>query len=169
MICGLSIDFPLTSELLNLEWKDVDFKNKTVKVDNKEDHHTKNYELRSIPMNSFLCSVLRKIPRHIKSGYVFCNKSGEKFRRIRDGFNATLKRAGIENFRFHDMRHTFASHLVMKGCDLRTVQQLLGHKDIKMTMRYSHLSKEHLCNAVENLYSSHPTDTERKSSKEESL
>ncbi len=67
------------------------------------------------------------------------------------------------------MRHTFASHLVMKGCDLRTVQQLLGHKDIKMTMRYSHLSKEHLNNAVENLYGGHPTDTERKSSKEESL
>jgi integrase len=157
------------SELLNLEWKDIDFKNKTLKVDNKEDHHTKNYEPRSIPMNSFLCSVLKRIPRHLKSGYVFCNESGEKFKRIRGGFNATLKRAGIENFRFHDMRHTFASHLVMKGCDLRTVQQLLGHKDIKMTMRYSHLSKEHLSNVVENLYGGHCLDTERKSSKEESL
>ncbi|MGA2192783.1 MAG: tyrosine-type recombinase/integrase, partial [Nitrospirota bacterium] len=52
---------------------------------------------------------------------------------------------------FHDLRHTFASHLVMRGCDLRTVQQLMGHKDIKMTVRYSHLSKAHLQEAVSKL------------------
>lgn len=56
-----------------------------------------------------------------------------------------------DDFRFHDLRHTFASHLVMNGCDIRTVQQLMGHKDIKMTMRYSHLSKSHLQEAVERL------------------
>jgi integrase len=150
------------SELLNLEWQDIDFKNQSIRVDNKSDHHTKNYEPRSVPMNSYLSSVLKKIPRHLKSSYVFCTTNGEKFTKIRNGFNATLKRAEIEHCRFHDLRHTFASHLVMDGCDLRTVQQLLGHKDIKMTMRYSHLSKEHLRKAVEMLYSGHSMDTSSK-------
>jgi integrase len=157
------------SELLNLEWKDIDFKNRIIRVDNKLDHHTKNYEPRSVPMNSCLYSVLQKIPRHFSSDYVYYKANGEKFGKIRKGFKAALKRAGIENCRFHDLRHTFASHLVMNGCDLRTVQQLLGHKDIKMTMRYSHLSREHLNNAVENLYNGHYLDTERGKDKERCL
>ena len=58
------------------------------------------------------------------------------------------RRAGLENFRFHDLRHTFASHLVMNGVGLKAVQELLGHADIKMTMRYAHLSQAHLRDAV---------------------
>ncbi|XCH47605.1 tyrosine-type recombinase/integrase [Thermodesulfovibrio sp. 3907-1M] len=57
----------------------------------------------------------------------------------------------IQNFRFHDLRHKFASQIVMNGVDLRTVQELLGHKDIKMTLKYSHLSKAHKKNAVNKL------------------
>lgn len=62
-----------------------------------------------------------------------------------------LKRAQIEDFRFHDLRHNFASYLVMSGVDIRTVQELLGHKSLRMTERYLHLAPEHLKNAVENL------------------
>ncbi len=57
----------------------------------------------------------------------------------------------IKDFRFHDLRHTFASHLAMKGWNLRTIQSLLGHKDPRMTQRYSHLSQEHLAEAVKSL------------------
>jgi integrase len=64
---------------------------------------------------------------------------------------ALLEKANIEDFRFHDLRHTFGSYLVMQGVDLKTVQQIMGHKDIRMTMRYAHLSPEYVQKAVETL------------------
>ena len=72
----------------------------------------------------------------------------EKYKRALSKYKFLDLFAGIEDFRFHDLRHTFASHLVMAGVDIRTVQELMGHKDIRMTMRYSHLSDAHLKEAV---------------------
>ncbi len=66
-------------------------------------------------------------------------------------FERAPKRARIEDFRFHDLKHTFASYLVMAGVNLRTVEMLLGHKDLRMTMKYSHLSREYLQEAVSTL------------------
>jgi site-specific recombinase XerD len=77
---------------------------------------------------------------------------------MKTGFQNAVKRAGIPHVRFHDLRHTFASHLVMGGVDIRTVQELLGHKDIRMTMRYSHLAPDHMKNAVR-ILDSHYLDT----------
>jgi integrase len=146
-------------ELTALEWKDIDFKRGILRVDNKKDHHTKNYQPRVIPMNEILSEVLRKVPRRLDSSYVFQRKDGSKFRKMRTGYRNAVIRSGIPHVRFHDLRHTFASHLVMGGVDIRTVQELLGHKDIRMTMRYSHLAPDHMRKAVNVLdYNSEQTD-----------
>ncbi len=84
--------------------------------------------------------AIKRLP---DSPWVFCKKNGERYGNIRKAFEGARKRAGIVDFRFHDLRHTFASHLVMAGVDLRTVQELLGHKSFEMTLRYAHLSPEH--------------------------
>ena len=67
---------------------------------------------------------------------------------IRTAFVSALERAGIREFRFHDLRHTFASHLVISGASIKEVQELLGHKTLAMTTRYAHLSQEHKKKAV---------------------
>lgn len=66
-----------------------------------------------------------------------------------ESFKTACRRAGIKDFTFHDLRHTFASHLIMAGVDLVPLKELLGHKDIKHTLRYSHLALSHKINAVE--------------------
>ncbi len=68
---------------------------------------------------------------------------------VRRSFKTALLKAKIKNFKFHYLQHTFASHLVMSGVDLATVAKLLGHKSLKMTLRYSHLEHEHLAKAVD--------------------
>jgi len=88
----------------------------------------------------------------MKNGsYVFPNKEGKPYVDIRKGFKTALGRTGIRNFRFHDLRHTFASHLAMGGIDLKTVQELLGHKSFEMTLKYAHLSSDHKKTAIEEL------------------
>ena len=75
--------------------------------------------------------------------------AGQKGSQIRTAWNTVLKRAAITDATFHTLRHTFASHHVMAGTSLQTVAELLGHSDIRMTLRYAHLSPAHLRGAVE--------------------
>ena len=71
-----------------------------------------------------------------------------RIKSIKTAFNASVRRAGIEDFRFKDLRHTFASHMVMRGATMKELQELMGHRDMKMTNRYAHLSPEHKQKAV---------------------
>ena len=117
---------------------------------------TKNYETRYIPMNTRVWEALQHHSKRIVDGkvcrLVFSNEAGEAYTDIRGGFNSALRRVGVDrHIRFHDLRHTFASHLVMAGENLQTVAKLLGHRDIRVTMRYAHLAPEHLQAAVDRL------------------
>lgn len=131
-------------EILSLKWHDVDFKRDTIHI-----YNTKNSENREMPINEIVKTALIRVRKHPNSPYVFCNKNGEPFGDIKKSFFTTMKKAGVVNFRFHDLRHTFASHLVMAGVDLNTVRELLGHKSLEMTLRYSHLSPDHKKRAVD--------------------
>jgi integrase len=121
-----------TSEILQLKWDDVDLANAVIHV-----KFTKNGIDRDIPINSFLKGVFETIPR--LGEYVFMNtKTGKPITTIRKSFGHAVRRAKIDKFRFHDLRHTFSSYLAMNGVDEVTRAELLGHSKRSMTMSYSH-------------------------------
>jgi len=86
---------------------------------------------------------------YLKSPYVFCeNDSPTHKRNVQRDFKKALKQAGIEDFRFHDLRHCFASWNRQAGVDIDTLADLMGHKDTRMTRRYAHITPAHLSRAV---------------------
>ena len=112
-------------------------------------HETKNDEKRFIPINQTVMATLAPLCGDKKPGdYIFCRPDGTPYLDMKKSFASAIKDAKITDFTFHDLRHTFASNLVMDGVDLYVVKELLGHKDIKMTMRYAHLAPEHKTKAV---------------------
>jgi len=100
-------------------------------------------------LNEILQRTIIGVLNNPESQYIFYNKDGEPYKNVRTSFFTAIKKSGIVNFRFHDLRHTFTSQLVMSGVDLNTVRELLGHKSLKMTLRYSHLSPDHKKRAVD--------------------
>lgn len=82
---------------------------------------------------------------------MFTDKNGRPFKNVKRSFDTALRRAVILDFKFHDLRHTNASHLVMNGVDITTVSRLLGHKSLTMTLRYAHLAPGHMMDAVRTL------------------
>ena len=93
--------------------------------------------------------ILKSLPRRVDIDYVFYNPyTGKNFKYVIRSFKTSCKLAKIQNCTFHTLRHTFASHLIMMGVDLTTVKELMGHKEIKMTLRYAHLAPNHISKAV---------------------
>lgn len=132
-------------EILSLKWDNVDLKHGFILLDK-----TKNGERREIPINETLRGVLQGITRRLDVSYVFYdNNTGKPYQDVKRSFNTACRRAGIKDFHFHDLRHTFASHLVMAGVDITTVKELLGHKTLTMTLRYSHLAPSHKVKAID--------------------
>ncbi|MCG2706883.1 MAG: site-specific integrase [Candidatus Omnitrophica bacterium] len=146
VICALHTGMR-KSEILHLKWRDCDFRRNIIYVT-----ESKNGERREIPMDEFLKKTLIAIPKHPESPYIFCNKDGQPYGDIKKSFLTALKNSDIIlplGTKFHALRHSFASHLVMSGVDLNTVKDLMGHKSIEMTLRYSHLSPSHKKRAVD--------------------
>ena len=90
-----------------------------------------------------MSAVLQGLPKGREYVFFDSNEARTWHGKRRVDFDAALDQAGIRDFRFHDLRHTFASELVMKGADIKTVSELLGHSTTRMTERYSHLSASH--------------------------
>jgi site-specific recombinase XerD len=116
---------------------------------------SKNGKTRHIPLNTVAVAVFKAVQRRSMNpvGQVFVNIHGEPLRGYKHWFDPAVAEAGIREFPWYCLRHTFASRLVMSGTDLRTVAELMGHKTIQMTMRYAHLAPAHQLAAVERLAS----------------
>ena len=149
-------------EILNLKWSQV--KDGFIYL---EGQMTKTKEPREVPINEDLSQIFKEIRKEqqLRSGYVFTYQPNENKRktprpksklsvvgktinRVDTSFNSAVEHAGIKDFKFHDLRHTFASHMVMRGANIKEFQEILGHKTMAMTLRYAHLSQEHKKKAV---------------------
>ena len=141
-------------ELAGLYWKNVDFETRLITVDASWDGPTKSGEVRYVPILDALMPVLREWRLKCPGAYVFPNTDGGMYakcaRVFQESLHSILDRAGFPMaqrhgkerrfIRFHDLRHTFASHWMMKGGDLFRLQSILGHASPQMTMRYAHLA-----------------------------
>lgn len=135
-------------ELFNLVWADVDLERRQLIV---RGDGAKSGQTRVVPLNAEAHAVLTAWRKegNKSSALVFPSPAtGRRFDNIGSSWENLLKDAGIQSFRFHDLRHHFASRLVMAGADLNVVRELLGHADISTTLRYAHLAPEHRANAV---------------------
>jgi integrase len=134
-------------EIFDLRWPDVNLRRKLITI---RGEISKSRSTRHIPMSNEAHACLSAWkPEHLKNQLVFPSPTtGFRLNNIYSSWKNLLEKAGINNFRFHDLRHHFASTLVMKGVDLNTVRELLGHSDIKTTLRYAHLAPEHTAAAI---------------------
>ncbi len=136
------------SEVLGLRWLDVDRKGERIMLP-----QTKNGDGRIVWLNTLACQVLDSIPKNgaKPTDRVFPASDEVSPENVSLAFLRACRKLGIADFRLHDLRHTAASWLRMSGADLQDVAELLGHRDLRMTKRCSHLSPAHLSAAVQRL------------------
>ena len=130
-------------ELLGLTWDLVDMTHGFIRL-----KQTKNGKARARPFNETLWNLFSWLRTRQDVSWVFHDAAGNRRNDIRHPFDAACEGAGLTDFHFHDLRHTFASWLMMGGVPLATVSNLLGHTSPTMTLRYAHLSPKHLTSAV---------------------
>jgi integrase len=137
------------NEIMHLRWEDVDLNRGIAKLEK-----TKNGERRAIPLTGLALNLLQELKRtrqRVDTPYLFPRTDGKAPMEIRKQWNDTLKAAQIEDFRFHDLRHSAASYLAMNGATLVEIAAVLGHKTLQMVKRYSHLSDTHVSAVVERM------------------
>jgi integrase len=141
-------------ELLELEWDDVDFERRIIKIGPKDGWSPKGKRPREIPINDELIEVLLEQRRGSKGSYVLEKNGSNRYdRTLWEDIKKLTKELGIKDANIHTFRHTFASYMIMNGVDIVTVKELLGHSDITTTMRYAHLMPNHKMWAVNKLKS----------------
>jgi integrase len=135
---------PRFAELGKLTWDDVDMDRRTLTL-----RQTKDGTTARLPFNDEVWLTLTTLRKVAANPHVFPGRGPSgRLDNVQRAFKDALELAGIQDFRFHDLRHTFASHLVMAGVDLNTVRELMHHKTLDMTLRYAHLSPEHQQDAL---------------------
>ena len=134
----------LKTEQLSLIWDDIDFHKGLI-----QGKRSKSGKSRYVPMRPIVIETLKSIPQMIDNPFVFYGrKRGERLKDVSKEWESWLAKAGIKDFRWHDLRHTFASRLISSGVPLYAVQAFLGHSSISVTERYSQLAPEYLQQAI---------------------
>ncbi|MCW8971207.1 MAG: site-specific integrase [Rhodospirillales bacterium] len=135
-------------EILAIEWPQVDFARNVIHLD-----QIKNNERRAPPLVGHAYDLLRELhsKRRFDTHLAFPRPDGEKPVYIVNDWDKALATAEIEDFRFHDLRHTAASYLAMNGATLAEIAEILGHKTLQMVKRYAHLSEQHTASVVERM------------------
>lgn len=145
VICALTTGMR-KSNILNLRWENINFDMGYIEILKQENKGKKEIK---IPLSTKFKTELENIGIKDK-GFIFVSHRGNKpYTNIDEGFKQACARAGIQNFRFHDLRHTVGTRLVSKGADLQTVKQYLAHSDLKTTQRYLHPVNENMQKAVD--------------------
>jgi integrase len=132
-------------EILGLRWEDVDLNRGIITL-----HETKNGERRILPITGHALALLKEHAkvRLLNTDLVFPGKNLKNSVDVRTPWETVLKRAGITDFRFHDLRHSAASYLAMNGASMAEIAEVLGHKTLQMVKRYAHLSDAHTAGVV---------------------
>lgn len=133
--------------MLSLQWGRINLFNNTIII-----QESKNGKPRTIPLNQVALDILTEKARvrNLRCGIIFLSNAQTKIdkRNLRRAFGMALQRAGIEDFHFYDLRHTFATRLAQRGVDIYKISKLLGHTNITMTQRYAHHCPESLRDGI---------------------
>ncbi len=137
-------------EIYGLTWENVDLERGIITVESSREGPTKSRRVRYIPINGKLRPILEQLPSRGQSEYVFPGPDGGMlYRDLRRELRRTCRAVGIKRIRFHDLRHTFASVFMQKSGNILSLQKLLGHSKLEMTMRYAHLAPDFLRKEME--------------------
>ena len=143
------------ANLFRAQWNWVDWLNRIVRVP-----RTKNNQAHAVPLNDTAHETLKRLYAErdiaLNNAHIFVHPRGARHAGrpvldVKNAFHTALEEAGIKDFTWHDFRHDYASRLVMAGVSLRAVAELLGHKGLRMVMRYAHLSPGFLSDEVKKL------------------
>ncbi len=130
-------------EIRNLKWDQIDLKRKRITLTD-----TKNRETRTVPLVGHAYDKMKAHIRRIDPPYVLAGRFSDRPASFRQAWDDAVAAAGLEDFRFHDCRHTAASYLAMGGATLSELSEILGHKSLSMVKRYAHLTEQHTAQVV---------------------